>query len=141
MTPIFQKIYHPVKGDCLRTAIASLFDLEHEQVPHFRLFSKDQERYVLSGFYWAMGYDWIKCGYPDKEYLSYDHSVNGLFEASVKSGKDLAHAVLIDMDGIVIHDPDKSQRFKGVNVFESNIIIWWTILNKIMIPDSNQPIR
>ena len=41
MKPIFQTITHDNRGDCHRAAVASIFDLEIEQVPHFRLFDDD----------------------------------------------------------------------------------------------------
>lgn len=130
MTPVYSQIIDKYRGDCLRASIASLFDLEIIQVPHFRLFDEITERFVLSGFYWAMGYDLIEYGKPYTHTLNYEDSVSGLFVAGVHSsyGKDFGHAVLIDTNGIVVHDPNKL--FHGINALEVNILVCWPITKK-----------
>lgn len=35
MKHIFQKIVDPIKGDCLKCAVASLLDMEYDEVPNF----------------------------------------------------------------------------------------------------------
>lgn len=139
MKPVPQEKSHPTKGDCLRASIASLFELELSQVPHFRLFSSDRERYILSGFYWGMGYNWIGCGKPGNDQLLEHHSVNGFFEACVPSsyGPNASHSVIIDIDGTVIHDPHPQQPWKGKNVLESGDLKWWTMVEKNDINSHN----
>ena len=110
MIPINQTIVHGEKGDCLRASIASLFELDLQQVPHFMLFKcpiawED----ILSGFVWGMGYNWIANGDPtESKVIHSDQTINGLTEACVPSktfgGKH--HSVLIDISGLVVHDPN-----------------------------------
>ncbi len=134
MKQVFQVIYHPTRGDCQRASVASLFELELEQVPHFVLFPKDRERFVVGGFYWAMGYDWVKCGKPGIDSLIESQSVGGFFEASVLNQSPVkshgAHSVVIDLNGVVVHDPDKNEAWKGINVLKTGQLQWWTILEK-----------
>lgn len=133
MTPIFQNIYHPTKGDCHRASMASLFDIDLEQVPHFGLYSKERWPYAMQGFIWGMGYEWTGNGKPGKDLLDSRHSVNGFFEASVPGGSvptHAAHSVIIDLSGIVVHDPDKGQAWNGINVLESGQLQWWTMIEK-----------
>ena len=132
MKPVYSEVYDKFKGDCLRASIASIFDLELCQVPHFRLFPDEQERFIVSGFYWGMGYDWVKVGNPGKEELKIEDSVNGFFEACVISsyGDDFTHSVVIDLNGVVVHDPNKNNSIKGENVFKNGALKWWTITKK-----------
>jgi hypothetical protein len=131
--PIYQTIFHPEKGDCCRAAIATLFNLEAEQVPHFMLFGVPEWGKVLSGFIWSMGYDFIDNGDPNKSLKIEDHqTINGITEAAVKSknfpGK--FHSVLINTKGVVVHDPHPRKDYLGINVFESGDIDSWMIFKK-----------
>lgn len=132
--PVFQGSYHSINGDFLRASIASIFGLELEQVPHFGLFSDGRYPYILSGFYWGMGYNWIGNGNIDKDELKEEHSINGLFEASVPNGSQIKthcnHSVIIDLNGIVVHDPDKNETWKGKNILKSGQLEWWTQVSR-----------
>ncbi len=133
MTPVFQEIYHRERGDCLRATIASLFDLESIQVPHFMLFQGNQWRSVFNAFVYGMGYKWIGPGVPHKDVISETPSVNGFYEACVpsKNFEGAWHSVIINSEGVVVHDPDHIRKWKGVNVLSSRDLRHWTIIEKI----------
>lgn len=138
MIPVFQTIYHPTKGDCHRASIATLFDLELEQVPHFGLYSKERWAYALQGFIWGMSRNWTGNGFPGKDSFKEGQSVNGFFEASVPNASLIrthaCHSVIIDMNGVVIHDPDRNQPWKGINVLRTGDLKWWTLIEKQKSP-------
>lgn len=135
MKPIDLTIVDGEKGDCLRASIASLFDIELQQVPHFMLFCDSHIEWetVLAGFIWSMGYNWTANGDPtESKAINTDQTVNGFTEAAVPSknfpGK--MHSVVIDTRGIVVHDPSPKRAYHGINVIESGEIVSWLIFEK-----------
>jgi hypothetical protein len=38
MTPVYQTIIDPINGNCMQAAVATLFDMKLEEVPHFLTF-------------------------------------------------------------------------------------------------------
>lgn len=118
MKPVFQTIIDGAKGDCMRATVASLLELELEQVPHFILFSDDVWWDVYCCFFYALGYDYAGYG----KVLYRDYSINGFFDASVKSKTfpDKNHAVILDMAGVVVHDPNPNKLWLGENALLSD---------------------
>lgn len=131
MKPVDQTIVCKDRGDCMRATIASLFDLEIEQVPHFILFGANYFDLVWS-FFRFLGYDYMGCGYihtgPPKE----EDSVNGYFYGVVnsKTFPDVTHAVVIDINGIVVHDPNPNKRWQDINVLESGELKYWYLIGR-----------
>jgi len=127
MIKVFQQRIEKGKGDCMQAAIASLFECTMEETPKFIEYS---EGYFppLYEFIKVRGYDLEGYLYPNtpiKE-LSFDElkncqGVNGFFYASVYSPKfnpdghnsGTTHAVIVDKEGKVVHDPNPNyQDFK-----------------------------
>ena len=134
MTPVDQTVVCSKRGNCMQAVVASLFDLELEQVPHFRLYDIDPDNKgaswftVFTGFFYSMGYEYR--GYSrlwKKRKLEKGHSVNGYFYGAVESRtfKGVKHAVVIDLDGVVVHDPNPNRAWRGVNVFKSGELDGW----------------
>lgn len=119
----------------MRAVIASLFELEIEQVPHFILYEGDWFK-VYWGYLRAIGYDY--CGFsfppPATHSIALDKTptVKGAIRATVKSRTfdGSTHAVLINRKGTVIHDPNPKENFLGVNVVESGELTHWEIIKK-----------
>lgn len=138
MTPVEQTISDPNRGDCHRAVIATLLDLEIEQVPHFRLFDENWFN-VYCGFLWGCGYEVEGTGYhpkhtPRSEHLKECH-VGGYVEAVVPSKNyppelGITHAVVMDMDGLVVHDPHPGKAYQGVNVIETGELMSWRLMRK-----------
>lgn len=135
MVKVYQRIIDPGKGDCLKCAVATLFQDEYENVPHFieheKWFSMLME-YVNSKGYeyhgqlynkkWSMLQTPLSgCFEPDKwaeelilneENMKGNQDINGLYLASVNSpkyyshAKTVTHAVLCDKDFNIIFDPN-----------------------------------
>ena len=131
MIKVFQNEYSPTTGDCQRACTASIFELKIEQVPHFRLFNDDLWWTVFCGFIWSMGYEVLGTGKP-KENVFPEHSIDGLILACVpvQTGKNLAHNVILNLKGIVVHDPDKNENWLGKNVLKSGDLDSWDIIKK-----------
>lgn len=117
MKKVFQTIVDKGNGNCLQAAVASLFELELKDVPHF-LEAGDQWYLSLSNFYNSKGYDCCVFG-SDKTTVEdfrkaaeHDGGVGGYFEATVKSQtfEDTYHAVVVDTNLNVVHDPNPNSR-------------------------------
>lgn len=135
MKPVYQKIHERHKGDCLDASIASLFELNLEDVPHFndsndwsgelskfcekqgyRIFDlyNKEEANLRNGDSYKKWYDENKDEPNQLLYLSLYEGVNGLFEAAVYSPnyynendeRPAQHSVIIDKNYNIIHDPE-----------------------------------
>lgn len=130
MIPVDQTIVTGTEGDCVRATVATLLNLPIDAVPHFIRFTDDQWWGVYCAFMWALG--WEVLGAESKGTPDPALSLNGYFDASVPSrtfpGK--SHAVVIDCDGVVVHDPNPNKLWLGVNVIESGDLREWYHVRK-----------
>ena len=113
MKKVFQSRIEKKHGTCMQAAIASLFEMFIEDVPNF-IEMGDEWFYNLRKFYKDRGYSHC-CYNPHnnieltKQVLEHDKGINGYWYASVESvnlGKDVWHAVIIDKNLNVVHDPN-----------------------------------
>lgn len=111
MKPVYQAIVDSERGDCTRAVIASILEIELEQVPHFNLFGSGRWFEIFYYFMMSNGWKYEGQKYPARpnrlpEYtiLSESDSIKGCFYASVPSktfpGK--SHAVVMDMNWTVV---------------------------------------
>lgn len=129
MKKIYQTIVSQENGNCMQAAIASLFDLELDEVPNFIQLQIDDPGKNANLeemlFIQERGYEYC-CYFPSMSYdkkpteeqiertlkiLDADNGVNGYFYASVpsKTFPDGSHAVIIDKYMNVVHDPNPNQ--------------------------------
>ena len=117
MKRVLQTIVDPGKGNCMQAVIASLFEKELEEVPDF--INMGQEWWdAMDDFYKNNGYDGIMCFDPrdrielTKKVLEYDGGINGYWDATVPSQTfdDVKHAVVIDKNLNIVHDPNPNQK-------------------------------
>lgn len=113
MKKVYQSRIEKNHGTCMQAAIASLFEMFIEDVPNF-IELEGRWFYAMSDFYKERGYE-LCCFNPQgkieltKQCLEADGGINGFWAASVVSinlGKDVTHAVIIDKDMNVVHDPN-----------------------------------
>ena len=136
MIHVFQACVDKGKGDCQRAALASLFDLQLDQVPHFRLYSSDTWWRVYFYFLMGIGSEFHGTSmaerHRDTEKRNYK-SVDGFFLATVPSRTidGSRHNVLIDENGVVVHDPNPNKRWLGINVVDTGELIHVDIIEKI----------
>lgn len=122
MKKIYQTIVDPEKGNCMQAAIASLFEKELSEVPNFIELGEDwyltMDKYYMDNGYEHITPFHINRGSKKKEVefvktvLKHDQGVNGFFYATVPSQtfKDVTHAVIVDIDLNVVHDPNPNQK-------------------------------
>lgn len=116
MIKVFQTIVDKGRGNCLQASVASLFEKKLEEVPHF--IENDDWYGLMRQFYIDNGYPGVM--YLDvngdiesaKNALEHDGGVGGYWDATVKSQtfENVYHAIVIDKDLNVIHDPNPNQK-------------------------------
>lgn len=113
MKKIYQTVIDRNHGNCMQAVVASLFELELDEVPNFIEFGSSWHG-ELSHFFSKRGYDIcsIYKGRHDTNMLKkialFDKGINGFFYGTVKSKlfEDLYHAVVIDINLNIAHDPN-----------------------------------
>ena len=134
MIKIFQTIIDAGHGNCMQAAIASLFEVELDNVPNFK--EEDSWFMTLFKFVREQGYEvdgtlynrtnglWngtLMEKYSDRfEEIKNMKGVNGYFYAGVYSPKyhllaehpkdAVTHAVIIDKDFNIVHDPNSENQ-------------------------------
>lgn len=123
MKKVFQTIVDKNKGDCMRAAVASLFDMEIEQVPHFGLWAGGGWFQTLYYFAFANGWLYVDHQHRPKR-LFKKYSVDGYYYASVPSltFKNRWHSVIVDLKGRVVHDPNPNKAWLGKNPLKTGKI-------------------
>jgi len=141
MKKVYQSKVSNVDGDCARAVIASLFDLELHEAPEIS--SKRGQALDMLNFFGEKGYHpSVYNRRPDQdiptleEVAKYDGGVNGYFFASVPSQTfDCTHAVVVDKDLKIVHDPNPNQLY--LNVKPEEIIDIWVMDNWVIDFDGN----
>lgn len=117
MKPVWQNITG-FYGNCMQATIASLLELDLDQVPHFRLAEKRALKNMIE-FMSEKGYSFTKLLTPKTDLLSVksEEGVNGYFFAIVRSKtKGLYHAVVIDRQCNIVHPTNI--KYAGITEFE-----------------------
>jgi hypothetical protein len=120
MKKIFQTIIDKDHGNCEQATIASLLELELNEVPNFIEYKEKSWSTSVVGFLSSKGFD-VCCinrrrDRDTTEFLKkvakFDGGYKGYFHASVLSQTfpDVDHAVIIDVDLNIVHDPNPNQR-------------------------------
>jgi len=136
MKPVDQKIWDEKRGDCMRATIASLFEFEIEAVPHFMLLPKGIWQKVLLSFFRSCGWEYggvMNYAKDGPNELKKEDSINGYFYASVpsKNFDNTGHAVVMDMNGVIVHDPHPKKQYQNENVLETGALQYWYLTTKI----------
>lgn len=118
MKKVYQTIVDKDKGNCMQAAIASLLDLELNDVPNFIEFAESGEWFrTMYGFLHDNGYRMgsiYKDRHPTEFMIKiahFDGGVDGYFYATVPSQtfEGVGHAVIVDKDLNIVHDPNPNQ--------------------------------
>lgn len=116
MKKVYQTIVDKGHGNCMQAAVASLFDLELEEVPNF--IELEEGNGGVLQFMYKRGFDACyinRYRHESTEFLrkvaKFDGGVNGYLYATVPSQTftDVHHAVIVDLDLNIIHDPNPNQ--------------------------------
>lgn len=133
-----QLIVDKMTGDCTRACIASILELDIESVPNFIedgnawfdrfwKFLKDHG-YNYYGGGWPKGPD-----RPNGHILSESPNIDGFVVATVPSRTfdEIGHSVVMDLNGIVVHDPNPNKAWQDVNILKSGDLKHWMLIGPI----------
>lgn len=119
MTKVFQQRVNQGDGDCAQAALASLFDLCYEEVPDFvsNHVNVNMNSAICKWFRDKGHHPCYMNRLPEEDpgrlisIAKFDGGIDGYFYASVKSQtfKSGSHAVIVDTDLNVVHDPNPNQ--------------------------------
>lgn len=113
------------RGNCMQATVASLLELELEDVPNFIELDKGngEGNVAMWNFFMSKGYDPSAFGCFDtkiEEYLEEmqsDGGIDGYFYASINSPsfEGTTHAVIVNKRMIVVHDPNPNEKALGLD--------------------------
>ncbi len=137
MKKVFQTICDGQKGNCMQAAFASLFEVELDEVPNFIEYSEQEWPDVFDRFVRDLGYEYTGFFEPPDHPNDpkFDNmNVDGFFYACVpsKNFDGVGHAVLINRNGMVAHDPNppNMKSWHGKNIVESQEILYFYGIRK-----------
>jgi len=114
MKKVYQTIVKKGHGNCMQAVIASLLELNLEEVPNFieygdkwyNVFDKFINEYGYCPNYIVGGIDCLQ------NVANFDNGVNGYFFGSVNSQtfEGIMHAVIVDKFMNIVHDPNPNER-------------------------------
>lgn len=118
MTKVYQTVIDKGNGNCMQAAVASLFDMKLEEVPNFIEYEEYKWYDVWVKFWDEKGYSIATYGVKGdlrgaRKIAKRDGGVNGYFFASVNSltyPGECTHAVIVDINLNVVHDPNPNGR-------------------------------
>lgn len=136
MTPRCLTISSPINGNCLQACVASLLDLELEEVPNFVDHDRGDDgswfsdpEYGMNMFLDKHGYEYMGCGnYNELIQSEYGDGVGGYHIGIVNSVnfKGSTHAVVLKgLD--LAHDPSPVSKWNGTG---NEAICYYFIRNK-----------
>lgn len=112
MTPVMQTLVHPDKGNCMQAAIASLLDMDLEQVPNWVELPDDDWQMEFLNWLWRNGYEFhgeMPGSYIDS-ITDYTQGVRGHVVVKGTSNYPKGHMVVYRVDGKLSHDPSPAGR-------------------------------
>jgi len=135
LKPVNQEFVDAEFGDCTRACLASILELELDAVPNFIRFKGNWMR-VFWAYIESLGYKFYGTGWPKNEDRPNGHvlrempNVNGFVIASVpsKSFEGGGHSVVMDVEGMVVHDPNPNKAWEGINVLEGGCLNSWMMI-------------
>ena len=142
MTPVNQTIVDADSGDCTRACLASILDLPIEAVPNFIMFKVGWFN-VFWAFLRVLGYEYCGTGWvkskerPHGHILSKSPNIQGYVIASVpsKTFPNVGHSVVINLKGIVVHDPNPNKLWQDINVKKSKELQHWMMIEEAFKKD------
>ena len=137
MKPVNQTLVDEEFGDCTRACLASILDLNIDAVPNFIRFKGKWMR-IFWAYIKALGYEFHGTGWPKMENSTNGHileecpNIDGYVIASVpsKSFEGGGHSVVMDINGLVVHDPNPNKAWEGINVLETGDLQNWMMIGE-----------
>lgn len=136
MTPHTQRFRHDpdagVFGDCFRTAIACLLEIDPEEVPHHhRVLAGGEQSRLLRSWLMMRGLTLIELAWPTETLfdllVNLEHAIGDTgmkFMVSGQSPRGTDHVVICDTKGFV-HDPHPDGGFLTGPMDDGNWFVSW----------------
>lgn len=133
MIKIDQTVVCRKKGNCMQAQVASLLELPLSDVPNWIEMPENEWFMNYQNFFKTQGYEFLYCKNPRGSIddvlndLYETNSIDGFIGASVNSSmfKGMTHAVIINLDGVVVHDPNPNKYWLHKNVVQSGDLVAW----------------
>jgi len=115
MIKVYQTIVDKGYGNCMQAVVASLLELPLDDVPHF-LLKKNLGSYGMFKFFREWGFDpcYFNRGKYDTEFMrkiaKFDGGVDGYFYAKSQTFENTWHAIIVDENLNVVHNPNPNQK-------------------------------
>jgi hypothetical protein len=143
--PVNQILVDAEFGDCTRACLASILELDIDAVPNFIRFKGKWMR-IFWPYINALGYQFYGTGWPKSEAKPNGHvvsecpNIDGFVIASVpsRSFEGGGHAVVMNINGLVVHDPNPNKAWEGVNVLDSGDLICWMMIGEKAREDAEE---
>ena len=136
MIKVFQTVVGKGKGNCAQAAFASLLEVPLEEAINIMDYSIEEWHTPLCKWFDDIGYEWTVHSTPEEKDKAYEdlksqYAIKGCFYASVpsKNFKNTTHAVIINRDGIVVHDPHPEQAWVDIDVVDSGDLNYWYLID------------
>lgn len=139
MIKINQTVVDKEIGNCMQAVLASLFEKELEET--INVINYPEDTWFTHFYQWieSAGYVYDGVMNPAKnkeesyEDLKNINNVLGYLYAVVpsKTFDGASHAVIIDTNGIVVHDPNPNKAWEGIDVVSSGDICYWYLFSRI----------
>lgn len=134
MKPIDQTDISKDSGTCMQAVLASLFERPLSET--INVMDYQEEDWHIPFMEWIdkstkYQYAGVVNAHSDKAQtlnaLNSMYAVGGFYYGVVPSRNHdgVTHAVIIDRQGIVRHDPNPDKKWQGVNVVDSGDLIYW----------------
>ena len=140
MKKVDQTIVDKGSGNCTTACLASLFEVGIDDLPNFitlgdgwfQVFWDTLKEYSCE----YHGTGWLES--PDRHHgqiLVESPNIDGFVIASVESRtfKDVGHSVIMNLKGLVVHDPNPNKLWQYVNILESGDLRHWMMIGRISV--------
>ena len=144
MKPVDQTVVGKERGDCMQAVLASLFEQKFEDTVN--MYDYPEGKWVIPFMKWleSIGYSYDgvmnmfaneasgigrEQAYRD---LATNEGVGGYFYGSVasKTFEGVTHAVIIDLNGIVVHDPNPNKAWQGVDTIATKELQYFFLFSR-----------
>lgn len=126
-------------GNCMQAVLSSLFEIDMDKtinpLDHGLEWNCKLKEWLLSiGYRYEGVMNACSSVEQNKMDLAFsDYSVGGFFYGVVpsKTFEDETHAIIINCEGIVVHDPNPNKAWLNINVLDTKDLIYWYQFEKI----------
>ncbi len=133
MIKVNQTVIDKGIGNCMQAVLASLFEVELSEAINVMELPEDSWHIPFIEWIESVEYEYsgVINAHPDTretfKALNSVHAIDGYFYGVVpsKTFEGVSHAVIIDREGKVVHDPNPNKKWEGINVVVTGDLVYW----------------